>query len=92
LPGVFPPLAKSDWLAAKPKDAIGVVLHGLSGPVKVNGQDYNSVMPPMNQLTDDEVANILTYVLGSWGNPGGKITKAEVAEARKAKPVVSATH
>ena len=92
LPGVFPPLAKSDWLAANPKRAIDVVLGGLSGPVKVNGQDYNSVMPPMNQLTDDEVANILTYVMGSWGNGGGKITKAEVAERRKAKPVAAAGH
>jgi nitrite reductase (NO-forming) len=92
LPGVFPPLAKSDWLAANPKRAIDVVLGGLTGPVKVNGGDYNSVMPPMSQLTDDEVANILTYVMGSWGNSGGKITKAEVAERRKAKPVAAAGH
>ncbi len=92
LPGVFPPLAKSDWLAANPKRAIDAVLGGLTGPIKVNGQDYNSVMPPMNQLTDDEVANILTYVMGSWGNGGGKITKAEVAERRKAKPVAAAGH
>ena len=91
LPGVFPPLAKSDWLAAYPKRAIDVVLHGMSGPVKVNGQDYNSVMPPMSQLTDDEVANILTYVLGSWGNPGGRVSMAEVAERRQAKPVAAAT-
>ena len=92
LPGVFPPLAKSDWLASNPKKAIDVVLNGLTGPVKVNGQDYNSVMPPMNQLNDDEVANILTYVLGSWGNAGGKVTKAEVAERRKVKPVAVAGH
>ena len=92
LAGVFPPLAKSDWLAANPKRAIEVVLHGISGPVKVNGQDYNSVMPPMSQLTDDEVANILTYVLGSWGNAGGRVTKAEVAEQRKLKPVAVAAH
>ncbi len=89
LPGVFPPLAKSDWLAANPKRAIDVVLHGMSGPVKVNGQDYNSVMPPMNQLNDDEVANILTYVAGSWGNPGGKVSAAEVAERRKLKPAAA---
>ena len=89
---MFPPLAKSDWLAANPKRAIDVVLGGLTGPVKVNGGDYNSVMPPMSQLTDDEVANILTYVMGSWGNGGGKITKAEVGERRKAKPVAAAGH
>ncbi len=92
LPGVFPPLAKSDWLAANPKAAVDVVLNGMSGPVKVNGQDYNSVMPPMSQLTDDEIANILTYVKNSWDNAGGKVSKAEVAERRKAKPVATTTH
>ena len=81
--GVFPPLAKSDYLAADRKRAIAAVLNGLTGPVTVNGKDYNSVMPPMSQLTDDEVANILTYVLNSWGNPGGSISAAEVAAVRK---------
>jgi hypothetical protein len=41
-------------------------------------------MPPMNQLNDDEVANILTYVLNSWGNPGGSISAAEVEGAGQA--------
>ena len=84
--GVFPPLAKSDYIAANPKILPQVILHGLQGPVKVNGTDYNSVMPPMNQLTDDEVANISTYVLNSWGNPGGRVTKDEAAAIRNTKP------
>ena len=84
--GVFPPLAKSDYVGGGPAKVASVVLHGLQGPVTVNGVDYNSIMPPMSQLTDDEVANITTYVLNSWGNPGGRITKAEVAEIRKQKP------
>ena len=67
---MFPPLAKSDFLAANPQRAIEVVLNGLSGPVTVNGATYNSVMPPMSQLNDDEVANILTYVMNTWGNSG----------------------
>ena len=87
--GVFPPLAKSDYVAANPKRIVDIMLHGLSGPVTVNGQDYNSVMPPMSQLTDDEIANIGTYVLNSWGNPGGRIMKTEVAERRKAAPAVA---
>ena len=83
LAGVFPPLAKADYLAKQPKNhLIEVVLNGLSGPITVNGKDYNSVMPPMSQHTDDEVANILTYVLNSWDNPGGRVTKAEVAGVR----------
>ena len=73
-------------LAANPKRIVEIMLHGLNGPVTVNGKDYNSTMPPMSQLTDDEVANIGTYVLNSWGNPGGRISKEEVAERRKAPP------
>jgi len=85
LPSVFPPLAKSDYLAADPKRAIGVVLNGLSGKLIVNGSEYDSVMPPMNQLNDDEVANILTYVLNTWGNPGGRVLIDEVKKARAIK-------
>src|SRR5450755_1088843 len=92
LPGVFPPLAKSDYLAAGPKRALGVVLHGLTGKVTVNGTEYNSLMPPMNQLNDDEVANILTYLLNSFGNPGGRVLTEDVKKVRQApKPVAAAT-
>ena len=82
LAGVFPPLAQSDYIARDPKTVARVILGGLTGKVTVNGRDYDSVMPPMTQLTDDEVANIATYVLNSWGNPGGRITKAEAAAMR----------
>ena len=91
LPGVFPPLAKSDYLTADPKRAISVLLHGLTGKVTVNGSEYNSVMPPMNQLNDDEVANILTYVMNSWGNVGGRILTEDVKKVRATKPVAAQT-
>ncbi|MFT3762883.1 MAG: copper-containing nitrite reductase [Pseudoxanthomonas sp.] len=86
LPGVFPPLAKSDFIAADPKRVAQIMLHGLQGKVTVNGKDYESVMPPMAQLTDDEVANIGTYVLNSWGNPGGEVSREDAAKARTAAP------
>ena len=82
LPDVFPPLAGSDYLLADSKRAIGVVLNGLSGPVTVNGKTFTSVMPPMSQLNDDEVANILTYALNSWGNKGGVVTSKQVQAVR----------
>jgi nitrite reductase (NO-forming)/hydroxylamine reductase len=82
LPGAFPPLAGSDFLKADPKRAIGIVLHGLTGPVTVNGKEYNSVMPPMTQLSDAEVADALTYVMNSWGNDFGVVTAADVAAVR----------
>jgi nitrite reductase (NO-forming) len=82
LPGVFPPLAKSSVIAEDPKRPVHILLHGLSGKLTVNGKEYNSVMPPMSQLNDDEVANIITYVLNNWGNPGGRVDAADVAKAR----------
>ena len=82
LAGVFPPLAKSDYLNADPTRAIGILLHGLNGKVRVNGKEFDSVMPAMNQLNDDEVANILTYVLNTWDNQGGRISAAAVKTVR----------
>jgi nitrite reductase (NO-forming) len=82
LPDVFPPLAQSDWLMKDKERTIGAVLNGLSGKVTVNGKDYTSVMPPMSQLSNDEVANILTYVMNEWGNSGPAVTPSEVAKVR----------
>jgi nitrite reductase (NO-forming) len=86
IPSVFPPLAKSDFLAKDPEAAIGYVLNGLTGKVTVNGTEYNSVMPPMSQLNNDEIANILTYVFNSWGNSHGKISAEQVAKVRGETP------
>lgn len=87
VPSVFPPLAKSDWLAkATAVELGGVVLNGLTGKVVVNGAEYNGVMPPMSHMTDDDIANILTYVGNSWGNKKGQIKQADVAKARATTP------
>jgi nitrite reductase (NO-forming) len=83
LEGVFPPLAKSDFLMSDLKRAIGILLNGLTGAVTVNGKTFNSVMPPMSQLNDDEIANILSYVRNSWGNQDGAVSSADVAAVRK---------
>lgn len=81
IPGAFPPLAGSDFLNANPTRAIDVVLHGLKGPIKVNGQAFDSIMPAM-RLSDEDTANVLTYVLNSWDNQGGVVTPDEVAKRR----------
>jgi nitrite reductase (NO-forming) len=86
LEGVFPPLAKSDYLAADTTRAIATVINGLSGPITVNGKTYNSVMPPMSQLADDEVANLLTYVGNSWGNSSAAVSAEQVAKVRASTP------
>jgi len=84
LANVFPPLAGADFLKADLPRAIGIVLNGLTGPITVNGTAYDSVMPPMSQLNDDEIANILTYVTNSWGNSADAISSGQVKQAREA--------
>jgi len=92
LAGVFPPLAKSDYIAADPKRVVDAILKGMSGKVTVNGKEYNSVMPPMNQLNDDEIANISTYVLNRWGNPGGAVDAKDVAKVRATATPAASGH
>ena len=93
LAGAFPPLARSDYLNADTRRAIGVVLRGLAGPITVNGVSYNSLMPALG-LTDEDVANVLTYVYSQWGNNGTRVTPALVGQVRAAGggPVDMAAH
>ncbi|WP_188050209.1 copper-containing nitrite reductase [Flavobacterium sp. GP15] len=88
VPNAFPPLAKSDFLNANTDRAVNAVLHGLSGEVTVNGKKFNNVMTSQN-LTDDEVADVLTYVYNSWGNNKTVVTPAKV-KALRAKPAPKA--
>ena len=80
---VFPPLAGSDFLNADKSRAMGVVLNGLNGPVTVNGKTFNSAMPALG-LSDEDVANALTYVYNNWNNKGHEVTPAEVKAVRSA--------
>jgi len=61
----------------KSERSIRAVVKGLSGPVVVNGQPFNGVMPPV-MLTDEQVAHVLTYVRNSWGNSGDIVSIDEV--------------
>lgn len=86
VPGMFPPLAGSDWVTGGTERNIRVVLHGLAGPIKVNGADFSAPapMPPQGAvLSDQDVANVLTYVRNSWGNKGSLVTKEMVAAVRE---------
>jgi mono/diheme cytochrome c family protein len=81
VPNVFPPLAGSDFLNADKARAIGIILHGKRGEVVVNGVTYNNSMPPF-PLSDQEIANVLTYVYNSFGNSGIEVTPDEVKAQR----------
>ncbi len=83
LPGAFPPLAASDYIIGNPSRLLEATIKGMSGPLTVNGEEYNNVMPAVAYLSDAELATILTYVLNSWGNANGSITVEQVVEFRR---------
>ncbi len=79
--GVFPPLAGSEWVMGDPRRVVAIVTYGLQGKIAVAGESYDSAMPSV-QLTDGELAEVLTYVRGAWGNDAGAVEADLVTDAR----------
>jgi nitrite reductase (NO-forming) len=82
VPGQIPPLAGSDFLANNKEDAIRAVVMGRNGETIVNGKTFRGTMIPLNYLTDEQIANVLTYVRNSWGNSGDAVNVKDVAKIR----------
>jgi mono/diheme cytochrome c family protein len=83
VPGTFPPLAKSEWVAGSEKRLVAIILKGLQGPITVEGKQYNNVMPPQGDaLSDEKIAAVASYVRANFGNSAPEITAAKVAAAR----------
>ena len=83
VPDVYPPLADSDYLMKKRQESIKAVKYGLSGEITVNGVKYNSAMAALG-LYDEEVADVMNYILNSWGNADGKMVTVD--EVSKIEP------
>jgi nitrite reductase (NO-forming) len=81
LPHAFPPLAKSDFLHNDISKVIDIIIKGKTGPITVNGVTYDGVMPAQ-RLTDEEVANVLSYIYSSWGNTSKEVTPDMVSKRR----------
>ncbi|MBX2826679.1 MAG: cytochrome c [Flavobacteriaceae bacterium] len=83
VPGSFPPLANSDWLRDKRTESIHAVKFGQKGKITVNEIPYDGYMAPMG-LSDEEVADVMNYVMNSWGNSQKKmVTPQEVKAVEK---------
>jgi mono/diheme cytochrome c family protein len=86
LPGQFPPLAESEWVAAQsPSRIIRLVLDGIQGPITVKGTAFNGAMPPWRELLkDEEIAAALTFVRGNknWGNSAEPVAPEQVKAIR----------
>lgn len=83
LPGAFPPLGGSDWVTGSEERLIRVLIHGLSGPVEINGVMYAGAMPAFGpssgyRFNDEKIAAVLTYVRANFGNEAGPITTEQV--------------
>ena len=88
-PGLYPPLAKTDWVnAPRPDRLIRLVLHGIVGPIKVNGQPWPTPTPFMPghaaTLKDEEIATLLSYLRRSMGNDAPPVDATAVAAVRAA--------
>lgn len=85
VPASFPPLAKSDYLLKTPEKAIYAVKFGLAGKIKVNGIEYDNMMPAPG-LDNDEIADVMNYIQNSWGNSSDKkIVTEKMVEAVEEK-------
>ena len=85
LPGVFPPLAGSNWVNGRDTTVIQILLHGIQGSLTVDGVKYNGSMPNFGaQLSDAEIAAVLTHVRSDWGNKAGAIGAQQVTAQRAA--------
>jgi ubiquinol-cytochrome c reductase cytochrome b subunit len=83
-PGAFPPLAKNSTVAGDAAKVIHIVSYGLQGKVVVNGATYDGTMPPWKgQLTNGQIADVITYIRSSWGNSASAVTEADVAKTAK---------
>ena len=86
LAGQFPPLAGSDWVLGDKERLIKISIHGLMGEIVVNGVTYNNVMAPPGippgSLTDQQIADVLTYIRNDWGNSASAVTSFEVSAVR----------
>jgi len=81
--GTYPPLAGSEIVEGDDGKIARIVLHGLTGPVEVAGETYSGAMPAWGGvLKDPEIAAVITYVRGAWGNHAAPVTAAKVASIR----------
>lgn len=83
VPMMYPPVIESDYISVNTDSLIVLILEGLSGPVVVKGEEYNSIMPPMKDVLDnEEISDLINYLRNSFGNTGDYVKAGEVAKLR----------
>jgi mono/diheme cytochrome c family protein len=84
LTGAFPPLAANPTIISDPKKVIHIVKYGLTGKIMVGPDAFNGIMPPWgSQLSDETIANVITFIRTSWGNEASAVTASQVDAVTK---------
>ena len=83
LAGLAPPLADSEWLHKSTDELASIALFGLSGPIQVRGESWDMTMPGWAQLSDQEIADVLSFVTAEWSPEARYVQADEVARVRK---------
>lgn len=86
LTGVFPPLVGTEWVLENDERLVQILLHGINGELVVNDVTYNGVMPAFSQLSDAELAAVLSHIRSTWGNAAPAITSQQVTDGRDQFP------
>jgi len=82
VPGMYPPLRESEFVNGEVKWLVTTLVKGRQGPITVKGETYDNLMPAVDYLSDEEIANILSYVRQSFGNNSDEVTVKEVKKYR----------
>lgn len=85
VPGMYPPLQESDWVNGDKKRIISIVLKGMKGEIVVNDETYRQVMPAQTNLSNEQIASVLTFIRNNFGNKADPISPHEVASQRSPK-------
>jgi len=84
IPGVFPPLAESEWVNGKPEVLTNILLHGINGKLHVKNIEYNGQMPAFkDKFKDDELAALLSYIRSAWGNKADAVEVSLISSVRE---------
>jgi mono/diheme cytochrome c family protein len=82
LDGLAPPLVDSEWVLGKPDALVRIISQGLGGPIKVSGRTWDLTMPPLPQLSDEDIAGVLTYIRREWEHTAGPVDPKFVHDTR----------
>jgi mono/diheme cytochrome c family protein len=82
VPNLNPPLIQTKWVLGSKTILVKQVVKGSNGTVEIDGDTFRNTMPPQPKLTDQEIADVLTYVRNSFGNKASQVSPAEVKSIR----------